>query len=346
MMTVVPPDRQPPGSSTPAEGRRRLNLTGIISAAAGLALFAWYVWSIGPDDRAEIVSDLRAIGWGFAAIIVITGARFALRTVAWRHCLEPAHALPFRTAFAAVIGGDALGNLTPFGLIASEPTKAALIRHRVALGSALTALAIENIAYTLSALAMIAASTVALLLTFQLPPAVSTVARAGIAVVAVCFAVAGWLLWQRPALISRALSTVVPASSRLHAQVMRLHDLESQIYTFAARRPEAIAPLALAEAGFHALGVAEIYLTWWLIEGAPPALLTAFIVEGATRLITVVFKFVPLQLGVGEVTTGGFTQLIGFGATVGTSLSIVRKARMVFWVLAGTIVFVRRQLRP
>ncbi len=170
-------------------------------------------------------------------------------------------------------------------------------------------------------------------------------ARASVAAVAILFMVVAWLLWRRPALISRVLSSVIPATSRLHKQVGRLHDLESQIYTFATRRPEALLPLVLAETGFHVLGVVEIYMTWWFIEGTPPTALTAFILEGATRLITVVFKFVPLQLGIGEVTTGGFTQLLGFGATIGTSLSIVRKARMVFWVLAGTVVFVRRQIR-
>ena len=34
-------------------------------------------------------------------------------------------------------------------------------------------------------------------------------------------------------------------------------------------------------------------------------------------------------------------QLLGYGATPGTSLSIVRKARVVFWVIVGTAVFVR-----
>jgi hypothetical protein len=163
-----------------------------------------------------------------------------------------------------------------------------------------------------------------------------------VAAVGVIFAVVAWLLWKRPALIGRLLSAIVPAGSKLHEQIARIHDLEEQIYTFASRRGPAVVPIAAAEAGFHALGVVEIYLTWWLMQGIAPPLLVAFILEGATRLITVAFKFVPLQLGVGELGLAGFTQLLGYGATPGASLSIVRKARMVFWVVVGTIVFVKK----
>jgi hypothetical protein len=325
----VPPDRQRPGAK----------LTGILSAAVGLALFAWFVRRIGP---AAIWEDLRAVGWGFLAIIAITGARFALRTIAWRHCLEPPHRMPFAAAFGAVIAGDAVGNLTPLGLLASEPAKAALVREHIPLAPSLTALAIENIFYTLSALAMIAASTVALLLTFNLPPLLREVAWIAVAMVAVVFVTVAWLLWKQPALIGRALAAVVPSNSTLHTQIARVHDLEERIYTFAARRGAGVLPIVTAEAGFHALGVVEIYLTWWLMQGAPPPVFTAFILEGATRLITIAFKFVPLQLGVAEMGLAGFTQLLGYGATPGTSLSIVRKARVVFWVVVGTGLFVKK----
>ena len=68
---------------------------------------------------------------------------------------------------------------------------------------------------------------------------------------------------------------------------------------------------------FHALGVLEVHVTWWLIQGAAPLLLTSFIFEGANRLVQVLFKFVPLRTGVDELTTGGFTQMLGFGAALG-----------------------------
>ncbi len=318
---------------------RGLNLTGLVAAVLGLALFAWFVQRIGP---AEIWEGLGDVGGGLVLIVAVAGLRFALRAVAWTTCLERPHVMSFSEAFAAVLAGDSLGNLTPLGLFASEPAKAAFVRRRVPLGAAITALAIENILYTLSAVAMIAASTAVLLIEFHLPPAVRTAGWIAIAFIVAIFGVTAWLIWQRPALVSWMASFVVPKTSRLYDRIVHVRDLEERIYAFARQRPESLVPAVAAEIGFHALGVVEVYVTWWLLQGDPPSVMTAFVLEGALRLIVVVFKFVPLQLGVAEWSTGSFTQLLGYGAAAGGTLSIVRKVRTVFWVLVGTILLVRR----
>jgi hypothetical protein len=319
--------------------RRRSSATGIIAAVLGLALLAWFIRQVGPD---EIWQRLRQVGWGFIPIVVLGGLRFALRATAWKVCLEPPHRIPFGAAFSAVLAGDALGNLTPLGLIASEPTKAAFVRGRAPLGPAVTALAIENILYTLSVAAMIAASTMALLHSFDLPTAIRTASWVALASIAGGFMAVAWLVWQRPAVVSRLLSRIVPQTSRLQERIAQLGALEGQIYTFAMRRPGALMRALVAETSFHALGVVEVYVSWWLLQGEPPTLLIAFILEGAQRLAVVLFKFIPLQPGVAEWTTGSFTQLLGYGVTVGGTLSIVRKIRTVFWVLIGTALLVRR----
>ncbi len=93
--------------------------------------------------------------------------------------------------------------------------------------------------------------------------------------------------------------------------------------------------MILLEASFHALGVVETYLALWMILGEHPLVIHSFILETANRVITVAFKFIPFQLGVGEVGSGAVTAVLGLGATAGGTLSIVRKARMGVWALAG-----------
>ena len=329
-------------SESPGGGQRRSKLSGIVAAVLGLALFAWSVRQVGPE---EVWAGLIQVGWGFTIIIALAGLRFAMRAVAWRLCLEPPHSLPFATSFAAVLAGDALGNLTPLGLFASEPAKAAFVSDRVALGPVVTALAIENIFYTLSAAAMIGASTAALILTFDPPGPLRHAAWIALAAIAAGFVATAVVLWQRPAVVTRLLTRVVPRTSRLQDRVGQLHALEEQIYTFVVRRRTVVAPVVLSEAMFHVLGVAEVYVTWWLIQGTAPTLLTAFIFEGVNRVVQVLFKFVPLRTGVDEVTTGTITDMLGFGGALGTTLAIVRKVRTIVWVLVGTTLLVRRTLR-
>ena len=328
----MPPDARP----------RRVTATGFISTLLGIVLFAWFVRRVGP---AAIWQDLRQIGWGLIVIAAIAGGRFALRALAWRTCLEPPHSMPFRDAFLAVVSGDAFGNLTPLGPIIGEPAKAAFVRGHVPLTPALTALAIENLFYTMSVAGMIATATIALLLSFDLPDGLREASELAVAGIVVALGIALWILLRRPALISRALAAVLPAGSAMQAKVESAGDIEREIYTFASRRPAAFLRVVCAELGFHVLGVAEVFITWWFMLGVPPALLTCFILEGANRLVTVVFKFVPLRIGVDEVSTAWFTTLLGFGPRPGTTLAIARRIRVVFWTTVGTILLIRRGLQ-
>jgi hypothetical protein len=316
-----------------------VNLTGVLSAAVGIALFVWYVRRIGAG---EIWIGLRSVGWGFIPIIALAGVRFALRAWALSCCLEPAARLPFRTVYAAVLAGDAIGNVTPLGLIASEPTKAAFLRGGGSIGPALAAVAVETLIYTLSVAAMIAASAIALVLTFDLSDEMRRAAWLAIAAIMAGFAGTAIVVWRQPAIVGRLLSKLLPGGARVDSTIAKLHDLEQQILSFARRRRDAIVPVAAAELAFHALGVLEIALTVWLIVGAAPTLLTAFLLEGVNRLVQVVFKPVPLRAGVDEITSGTFTRMLGYGATLGVTMGIVRKVRTIFWVLVGMLLFVNR----
>lgn len=315
----------------------------MLVTAAGVALFVWLVWWVGP---AQIWAGFRQIGWGLAGIVAIAGARFALRAAAWIRCLEPPHTLRLGDAFAAVVSGDALGNVTPLGPLVGEPAKAAFVRPRVPLGPALTALAIENVLYTLSVAAMIAAGTIALLLHVNVAAPIREAGEIAIAGVFGLYVAVMWVLWRRPAVLSRGLSALSRRSSRpwIGARIAKVQALEHDIYTFATRRRAALGPLVATELGFHALGVLEVHLTLWLLFGAAPTLLTSFILETVNRLITVVFKIVPLQVGVNEAGTALTTQLLGLGTAPGLTLGIVRKARMLFWTLVGTALLVRHGL--
>jgi hypothetical protein len=318
---------------------QRVSVSGAVTALLGLAVLVIVVRSVGV---AEIGADLRQAGWGLLLVIGIGGLRFLLRALAWRLCLDEPSMLSVGNAFAAVICGDTIGNLTPFGPLVGEPAKAALVRKHMPLAAAATALAIENVLYTLSAASMIAAGMLTLLLRYELPTAIRGIGIVSVAGTIVLFGIALALLWRRPAVVSRALGF----APRLAKHADRVRALEGEVYTFASRHRAALPALGAAEIGFHALGVAEAYLTLWLI-GAAPTLLDAFLVETTNRLITVVFKFVPLRLGVDEAATAFLTQqILLMGARPGTSTAIVRKVRVLFWAVAGGIVLVREGLTP
>jgi hypothetical protein len=320
-----------------------LTTAGVVTTLAGVALFVWLIRYVGPG---EIWAGFKQIGWGLATIVAIAGLRFAVRAAAWQQCLEPPHALRFVDAFAAVLSGDALGNITPLGPLVGEPAKAAFVRARVPIGPALTALAIENVLYTLSVAAMIAAGAIALLVRTDVAATLRQAGELAIAGVFALYLVTLWTLWRRPALLSSAVGTLarVTSSASLDARVPKIRALEDRVYTFASRRREALLPLGALELAFHALGVLEVHVTLWLLLGYPPPLMTSFVLETVNRLITVVFKPIPVQVGVNEAGTALVTQVLGLTVQTGITLAIVRKARVLFWIVVGSVLLVRHGL--
>ncbi len=73
-----------------------------------------------------------------------------------------------------------------------------------------------------------------------------------------------------------------------------------------------------------------------------PTLLVAFVVETANRATNVIFKFVPMRLGVDEAGTGwpdGRARLLE--SRTGVTLAIVRKMRVLFWTGIGLLLLAR-----
>jgi len=318
---------------------RRLTLAGVATSVLGLALLVYLVRRTGVGP---IVEGARAVGWGFLGIVALGGLRFGARALAWVLCIEPPARLRLWTAFSATLSGDALGNLTPLGLLVSEPAKVAFVRAETPIGPAAAALAVENFLYTLTAAGVIALGLVAMLAAFPLPEPLGAVLAVSLGAVIAILVVAFWLIGRRLAVVSPILDRL--AGGRAARLVSRIRLLEVRTFELYERRRSRLLPVLAAETAFHALGVTEIYLTLWLLTGAAPTLLTAFLLESVNRVITVVFKFVPLRVGVDEAGTAVFTSVLGLGTTVGVTLALVRKGRVIVWAAVGLMLLVRRGL--
>ena len=336
-----------PGQVKDTSGRnRKLARYGILFALLGLLLFAYFVRKAGVS---EIVAGIKRLGLGFLLLLGISSLRQIARSLAWMKCFESPYSLRFRDAFAARVMGDALGNIIPLASVAvAEPSKAAFVTNRVPLMASLSALALENIFYSLSVAVFIFSGTVALLLAFPLKPALRY-ASFGTLAVTILIVPLGYLVIRRQwKFLSGAMSLLHRrniAQAWLEKTIPRARTLEDRIYGFYHRNSSRLLLILALEMSFHFAGVLEIYTTLWFISGVvAPTLLTAFILESVNRVINVVFKFIPLRTGVDEAGTGMLSKVLGFTTAIGVTLAIVRKARDIFWTAIGVALIVRRGL--
>jgi hypothetical protein len=278
----------------------------------GGTLFAYAIGRVGLDVLAD---GIRRVGWGLVAILILGGVRFALRAQCWRWCLPPGVALDFPHAFSAFLAGDAVGSVTPLGLLASEPTKVLLVRHHLATVASVASLTLENILYGISVLALLGFGFALLLATTAVPEA--------------AWWIAGGALGATVAVAGAAIALL---------RSPRLQTIRSELRRFADEHPGRLARVFSLQLCFHTLGILETFLTLhWLLGDRSPTAIQAVVFETVNRFTTVAFKFVPFRIGVDEAAAGAIAPIIATTAAAGVTLAVVRKTRMLFWSGVGLL---------
>jgi hypothetical protein len=320
-----------------SSSRARHTAVTVVASAVGVALLVWQMRQVG---LAPIRADLAAVGYGFLAILFLSLLRFIVRSAAWTTLIG--ERVPLSSALAATIGGDALGNITPLSLLVSEPAKAMYLGGRVSTAQALAALTAENFFYSVSVAIYIVLGTAALLLAFPLDPGVRWAGVIALVGMAAVLGVAGWLAWQKPSIASSLLARIPFA--HLDTVVERVRDFEMRTYGSVGQQTGRLGVVVACEAAFHVLSFAESWITLWLLTGLSLPL-EAFVLDTFSRVSNIVFRVVPLRLGVDQVLSDVVAQAIGLLAGIGTTLSLVRTGRVLVWAVVGMALLLRRGMR-
>jgi hypothetical protein len=302
---------------------RRQHLVTLTSAILGAALFAYALRRAG---TADIIEGIRRVGWGLFLILALAGLRFVIRAECWRWCLPPRIGFPLPRALAAFIAGDAVGNVTPLGLLASEPTKVLLTRHHLAPRESIASLAVENFVYAASVLAMVGIGVIVVVTSVPMPRS-WIVAAVGV-VVAMIVGSAFALRAMR--------GTWDPARGTRPRWRERLAALRDQAIALSGGHPRRLWRVFLLDLLFHALAVLEVFVTLeWLLGARSPTFAQAVGFEALNRVITVAFKFVPFRVGIDEASSGALAPLLSVNPAAGVALAVVRKVRNLFWAAIG-----------
>jgi hypothetical protein len=316
----------------------------VLATIVGLALLAWQVRVAGVD---RIRDGIAAVGFGFLGILLFSGLRYVVRAQAWLTLMDASQGPGLGRTTAAVIAGDAVGNLTPLRLLASEPTKAMLLGKSVVTSRALAALVAENVFYSASVAFVIILGTAAMMVAFVLPDDVRWLGWASLVLMTVLLVIMLAVIWRRPAITSTLLGWVPGLGrERIDRLVARVRDFETSAYGFVGGHPARLAVVVLCEFIFHGLSFCETYLTLWLVtNGRVSSPLAAFVLDTVNRVINVAFIMVPLKVGVAETGTGLVADAIGVGQATGVTIALIGKLRVLAWAAVGLVVLTRLRER-
>jgi hypothetical protein len=269
------------------------------------------------------------------------------RAAAWSLSVYAPYDLSLRDTIPAVIIGEALSSMIPLGILVSGTSKAVAVRKKVPLVVGLSSIATENLFYSFVTSGFLIVGAFVLVRTFELEPGwVITIDILIVAIMAV-FTFLILLVVRQWHFASEACEWLyrhgIGRSIFEHGR-MQVRLFENFIYTFYRRYPRRFLPIVLCELTYHALGITEVLLVLSRIVEGTPSLLTAFLLESVSRLLTIVFKLVPFLIGIDEAGAQFVAKTVAMGATVGVTLAIIRKGRILFWTGVGILLIAKRGL--
>ena len=323
----------------------RLKVAGVVLTLFGIGLFGYFVYAVG---FYEIVDGIARLGFvGFAVILSNYFVRICARAYAWKLSVHEPYQLGIKDTIPAVVIGEALSSTIPLGLLISGTSKAIAVRRRIPLVAGLSSVATENLFYSFITGLFLILGAITLLLGFAVDAGVgftlvlligglSFLIFLGVTMVIRQWHFASWLCgWvYRRGFLTRLLENG-------RHEVRRFEDL---IYGFYRRHPHRFVPVCLLQIAYHLLGIAEVWFILNRLGDPMPSLLTSFLLESVSRLVTIVFKLVPFTIGVDEAGAQFIGQALSLTAGVGVTLAIIRKGRILFWTAIGWILIAKRGL--
>ena len=337
----IDPDIRTPRLS--AKHTNRLTIIGIILTIGGGALFSYFVYAVGVT---EIASNIDRFGFaGFAAILGIYFLRICARAGAWTLSVYEPYTLRMRDTVPAVIIGEAMSSMIPLGILISGTTKAVAVRKRVPLVVGLSSVATENLFYSFVTSVFLVLGAFTFVRSFELEE--GWVLTIDILIAVICAVVVLLVVlvvkqWHFASEICEWIYRKGFAVGLLEHGRLQVRLFENFIYGFYRRYPKRFLPICLIEAAFHLLGIVEV---WFILSRIASAdLLSAFLLESVSRLITIVFKLIPFVIGVDEAGAQFVGETLALAAGIGVTLAVIRKGRILFWTAIGLLLIVKRGL--
>ena len=301
--------------------------------ALGLALLGWLMKDMELLQTAEA---LGRIGWRVLLLLPLAFLWMVPNTIAWKCSFKaPGAGVPFSRLLTARIAGESINDILPSSNLGGEPVKALLLSPAVTLAEALSSVTVAKTTQTLSLVIFILGGLVLAAPGVSLPPevvltAAGVVAGLGGGAVVLALGSSSGLLgrWTRWGL------RLFPNAEWLKSSTVHILEMDASLSAFYKNEKGRFAASTL----WHLLGLVAGSIELYVIArflGFSLNLREALIMEVVATLAAVGGFFIPGSIGAFEYGHHVGASMLGLPPGSGVILSLVRRFRELFWLLAG-----------
>ncbi len=318
-----------------------------IARAAGLLLGIFLIyWFASKSNLSEIWDQLKLVNIRFVLLIAITFIAYLMVTLAWKLSFYrfPGH---LSTAMLFIIRqiGESLAQINPTNVIAGEALKAILLKRKsIPYKDSIVSLTISRFLVLFSALTLI---MIGVYLFFdQLKFMAGTASL--VAMIVLMFALLVFLLYRlgsgkgvlsMPVRLLLFVSRRFPGLKGIEGPIEKMKEADKELIDFyRTKKINFIIAFVLSFTSWL-MGAAEFYVILYLL-GLQAPFLSCVAIEVGVMVFKGLGAFVPGQIGIEEYASKmmlEFVQVPGSGVWI--TVSILRRARQLFWIIVGFVAF-------
>ena len=299
---------------------------------------------IRATDLRQVAISMQQVGYNFVVLILVTFIAALLATVGWKYCMgAPGKHLPLWELFLVRVVGEAVALVNPTSIVVGEAVKVFLLREKeierkTVVASMLISRAVmastQLFLFLLMGLFLLSKGGFA----WQFPhftPLFYVVLLGSVSML-IFLTQTSWVRKViRPTRFGTALAQWT-AELRQQAQELRL---DLAFFYKTSKRSLALATLFFT---MHWIfGGMEFYFIL-LFLGVKATIMQAILVDMGVVFFKATGAFVPGQIGIEEYGNKVMLSMIGLpGTEIWVAASILRRARQLFWIGFGLLIYFR-----
>lgn len=318
-----------------------------IIRAAGLLLGIFLIyWFASKSNLSGIWDELRLVNVRFFLLIAVTFIAYLMVTLAWKLSFYrfPGH---ISTAMLFIIRqiGESLAQINPTNVIAGEALKAILLKRKnIPYKDSIVSLTISRFLVLFSALTLI---MIGVYLFFdQLKFMAGTVSL--VVMIALMFSLLVFLLYRlssgkgilsMPVKILALLNRRFPSLKGIAGSIDKMNEADGELIDFYKTKKGNFIIAFILSFTSWLMGAFEFYVILYLL-GLQATFLSCIAIEVGVMVFKGIGAFVPGQIGIEEYASKMMLEFVGVpGSGVWVTVSILRRARQLFWIGVGFVAF-------
>lgn len=309
-----------------------------VALLMGAAIFIYTIHRFG--GVGPVLSNLGRIQYFYLLLILNSFLWIAFNTEAWKKLFdslnEKIHFLPL---LKIKLSGEGINFMTPLGFMAGDPIRVLLLKRFVGPEARLRSVVIDRSLHSLTA-QIFCLTGVLLIFTQDIAfPLWLTmiIVTVYLLLSTVLFSIIYCMITGRGFGMIEGLIHFLKIEKRLPKIHHHLNELREHLGYYQNHPRHFFFIAFLWHLAGRVLGVFEIMIILYCLSGQWHFVFS-FILVSFSSFFSVTFGFIPGALGIIEVLYAQFAILYGYQPETGLTIQIVRRFRVLFWILVGILV--------